>query len=57
MDREIDPRLTTRHFDLLMAACIAYQMRNFVRAPENRTNEFDPWLIQRQEAEEKNPAR
>ena len=28
MDRAIDPRLTTRHFDLLMAAAIAYQMKN-----------------------------
>lgn len=29
MDRDEDVRLTTRHFDLLMAACIAYQMRNY----------------------------
>ena len=29
MDREDDVRLTTRHFDLLVAACIAYQMRNY----------------------------
>lgn len=26
-----DPRLTTRHFDLLMACCIAWQMKDFVR--------------------------
>ena len=29
MDRDEDPRLVTRHFDLLMAAAIAWQMRNF----------------------------
>lgn len=29
MDRDEDVRLTTRHFDLLMAAAIAYQMRNW----------------------------
>jgi len=29
MDREVDPRLTTRHFDLLTAACIAFQMKDF----------------------------
>lgn len=28
MDAEIDPRLTTRHFDLLTAACIAWQMKS-----------------------------
>jgi len=28
MDKEQDVRLTTRHFDLLMACAIAYQMRN-----------------------------
>lgn len=29
MDREEDPRLTTRHFDLLTAAAIAYQMKDW----------------------------
>ena len=29
MDRDEDVRLTTRHFDLLMAVAIAWQMRNF----------------------------
>jgi hypothetical protein len=28
MDAPIDPRLTTRHFDLLMAFCIAWQMKD-----------------------------
>lgn len=34
MDAEVDPRLTTRHFDLLIAAAIAWQMRNFVDLSE-----------------------
>ena len=29
MDGENDPRLTTRHFDLLIACAIAYQMKDF----------------------------
>ena len=29
LDDEKDPRLTTRHFDLLIAACIAWQMKDF----------------------------
>lgn len=29
MDRDIDARLTTRHFDLLMACAIAYMMKDF----------------------------
>ena len=33
MDREVDPRLTTRHFDLLIAACIAFQMNPFIPKP------------------------
>lgn len=32
IDREEDARLTTRHFDLLTAACIAWQMRNHAEA-------------------------
>jgi hypothetical protein len=28
MDNEIDPRLSTRHFDLLTAACVAWQMKD-----------------------------
>lgn len=31
MDREVDPRLTTRHFDLLMACAIAWHVRTFVK--------------------------
>ena len=32
MDRDEDVRLTTRHFDLLMAAAIAYQMKDYAQA-------------------------
>lgn len=31
IDDEKDPRLTTRHFDLLIAACIAWQMKDYAR--------------------------
>jgi hypothetical protein len=31
LDSEIDPRLTTRHFDLLIAAAIAWQMKDFAQ--------------------------
>lgn len=33
MDNEIDPRMTTRHFDKLMAAAIAWYVGQFVRKP------------------------
>jgi len=39
MDKEVDPRLTTRHFDLLMAACIAWQMKDF--AEVKKEYEYD----------------
>jgi hypothetical protein len=34
MDREQDPRLTTRHFDLLIAAAICWQMKDFCEVAE-----------------------
>lgn len=34
MDREIDPRLTTRHFDLLIACAIAYQMKDYAETKQ-----------------------
>jgi hypothetical protein len=34
-----DARLTTRHFDLLIAACIAWQMKDHARV-ENKTLNF-----------------
>jgi len=34
MDKEEDPRLVTRHFDLLMACAIAWQMKDFAEVKE-----------------------
>lgn len=34
MDREPDVRLTTRHFDMLMALCIAWSIRHFVKVKD-----------------------
>jgi len=39
MDREEDPRLTTRHFDLLIAGAIAFQMKDYAE-PERKNNEI-----------------
>lgn len=39
MDKPADPRLTTRHFDLLRALAIAWQMRNHVFYESNETEE------------------
>lgn len=41
MDKEIDPRLTTRHSDLLQATAIAWQMRNHA---DTNTN-YD-WVVE-----------
>ena len=53
MDREIDPRLTTRHFDLLMAACICWQINKNVKAVGKKEDNY--YLIPNQPI--KNPAR
>lgn len=37
MDKDIDPRLSTRHFDLLMAAAIGYQMKDYARHEIKKT--------------------
>jgi len=34
MDKEVDARLTTRHFDLLVACAIAFQTNRFIKKPE-----------------------
>jgi hypothetical protein len=39
IDDEKDPRLTTRHFDLLIAAAIAWQMKDFARVTTPDTSE------------------
>lgn len=36
-----DPRLTTRHFDLLIAAAIAWQMNSFSYKPDLSSEKFD----------------
>ena len=44
MDREVDPRLTTRHWDLLMACAIAYHLNRFIKkveAPERNNNDLN----------------
>lgn len=40
MDRDDDPRLTTRHFDLLIACAIAYQMRNHAKATVEQADSY-----------------
>lgn len=43
MDKDEDVRLTTRHFDLLMAAAIAYQMKDHAQVkPEGASNYQQP---------------
>ena len=56
MDREVDPRLTTRHFDLLIAFCIAWAVRGFVKKKEQK-EELDWWQKRAMVNQRKNPAR
>lgn len=37
MDKDVDVRLTTKHYDLLMAAAIAWQMKDFAEGPRSYT--------------------
>jgi hypothetical protein len=47
LDSESDPRMTTRHFDLLTAACIAWQMKDYAKA--KRQEVPDPiWTTNKQ---------
>lgn len=43
MDRDVDPRMVTRHFDFVIACAIAYQMKDFaVKGSEKREkNQID----------------
>jgi len=41
MDKEIDPRLTTRHFDLLTACAISFQMKDYVEI-----NQAQDWEVE-----------
>ena len=43
MDKEVDPRIATRHFDLLMACAIAFQMGTHARKPEVKPA-YDYWM-------------
>lgn len=40
MDKDEDVRLTTRHFDLLMAAAIAYQMKSFAEVKKETITSY-----------------
>lgn len=40
MDKEEDVRMTTRHFDLLIACCVAYQMRNFAEVRKDPSSTY-----------------
>jgi len=40
IDTEKDPRLTTRHFDLLVACAIAYQMKDHARIKKDPLKEY-----------------
>ena len=42
MDKDTDPRLTTRHFDLLMAAAIAWQMKDWVEVKQSYDYDVEP---------------
>jgi hypothetical protein len=42
IDNPVDVRLTTRHFDLLIACCIAWQMKNSARPKKNDLNIYIP---------------
>jgi len=57
MDGEVDPRLTTRHFDLLTACAIAWQMKDFAGFSKSKietnsriqeimdSQDFDPFSV------------
>jgi hypothetical protein len=48
MDQEIDPRLTTRHFDLLTACAIAWMMKDFAEVPQDKQEEENRIMRNRQ---------
>jgi hypothetical protein len=41
IEKEQDPRLTTRHFDLLMALAIAWQMKDYAEVSKKKTDDDD----------------
>lgn len=42
LDKEEDPRLATRHFDLVIAAAIAWQMKDYTKTPKLLQNNNQP---------------
>jgi hypothetical protein len=57
MDGEDDPRMTTRHFDLLRAAAIAWHCLKFVKRESSATRWPTGPGVARQSTERRNPAR
>jgi hypothetical protein len=47
MDKPIDPRLTTRHFDLLIACCVAWQMKDYRWYSNNNPTVYRPLITRR----------
>lgn len=45
MDKDEDVRLTTRHFDLLIACCIAFNLRNFSEVKKEENNYQQPAYV------------
>jgi hypothetical protein len=41
MDNDVDPRLTTRHWDLLTACCIAWQMKDFATVERKKSYKIE----------------
>ena len=48
MDREVDVRLTTRHFDILIAAAIAWQMKDYAKISKPDKKKIDNYLTKRE---------
>jgi|JI8StandDraft_1071087.scaffolds.fasta_scaffold00207_14 hypothetical protein len=44
MDKEIDPRLATKHYDLLTACAIGWQMRGFATKAEEKDNNDEEYV-------------
>jgi hypothetical protein len=59
IDNDPDIRMTTRHFDLLIAACIAWQMKDFVEHKPGRLdpNNLSNWSRRSATKQKGNPAR
>lgn len=47
MENEVDPRLTTRHFDLVISCAIAYEMRNHAEAKSETDSDYQQAAYER----------